>query len=573
VTWLDVKTQLRRLPPRTRQIALTVVLGLAAGGAAVAFQVAMNTLYRATLVQLSRQHTAVFLIGSFITIVLTALAAGFLLDSFCREASGSGIPQLKLAFWKDFGAVSWRVVWVKFVGGVLSVGGGSSLGREGPSVHIAGGIASNLAGLLGEAKQNRRLPAAAGAAAGLAAAFNTPLAAVTFVLEEIIQDLNSRFLGSVLLAGVIGALVVHGLVGRQPAFTLEAIDAPSWRAYVLIPFVASLAALVGSSFQRWTLNLRARRSQFAWVPGWTRPAIGAVLTWIIGVGIFFSCGRLGVFSLGYDDLSDGLNNKLTWQIAGALLVAKLLATILCYGFGSAGGIFSPTLFFGGMSGVLVGGLAGFGLTLDKADHMTLAVVGMSACLGAVVRAPVTGILIVFEMTHEFALVPGLMLGALISQAVAHRLTNHNFYEAILRQDGHSLEHVIPPRDLQSWQQLPVSAIANFRPVVVNDATATALRRLLDLHPYQRFPVVMDSKARGVLTRKEAELAIREQRVPKLEPAVSCPPTRSIRELQTALVESTTFFVLIVAEQDGQLLGVVTLHDLLRAELSLGGNSG
>ena len=534
------------------------------------FQAAMDSLYRVTLVQLSRQHTATFLVGSFVTIVLTALAAGFLLDSFCREASGSGIPQLKMAFWKDFGAVPWRAVWVKFVGGVLSVGGGSSLGREGPSVHIAGGLASNLAGLLGEPKQNRRLAAAAGAAAGLAAAFNTPLAAVTFVLEEIIEDLNSRFLGSVLLAGVLGALVVHGLVGRQPAFTLETIDTPSWRAYLLIPLVAGLAAMAGCFFQRWTLGLRARRFQIRGVPGWMRPGFGAVATWMLGVGVFLWSGRLGVFSLGYDDLSDALNHKLAWQVAGVLLGAKLLATVACYGFGSAGGIFSPTLFFGGMSGVLIAGLAGLVLSLNTADHMTLAVVGMSACLGAVVRAPVTGILIVFEMTHEFALVPALMLGALVSQTVARRLTAYNFYEAILRQDGHILEHLIPPRDLQGWQQLPVSAIANFHPVVLSDTSSPTLRQTLATYPYQRFPVMQPGKDAQVLTRKEAELAVREGRLPRFDPAVTCLPSRSIRELQTLLLDSTTLFVLVVAEGDGHLLGVITLHDLLRAELSLGG---
>jgi len=267
VKLLDVRRWLRRLPPRTHEIGLTILLGLAAGGVAVAFQVAMNGLYRATLVQLAHKQTWVFLVGSFLTIVLSALAAGFLLDSFCREASGSGIPQLKLAFWKDFGAVPWRAVWVKFLGGVLSVGGGSSLGREGPTVNIAGGLASNLAGLLGEAKQARRLPAAAGAAAGLAAAFNTPLAAVTFVLEEIIQDLNSRFLGGILLAGVIGALVVHGLLGRQPAFAVDPVDAPSWRAYLLIPLVAGFAALAGVAFQRATLGLRRRRTHLRQVPG------------------------------------------------------------------------------------------------------------------------------------------------------------------------------------------------------------------------------------------------------------------------------------------------------------------
>src|SRR5581483_3817648 len=124
------------------------------------------------------------------------------------------------------------------------------------SVHIAGGLASKIAGTLGEPKQNRRLPAAAGAAAGLAAAFNTPLASITFVLEEIIEDLNSRLLGSVLLASVIGALVVHGLIGAQPAFQLSRINSPGWPAYVLTPFVAALPALAGAAFQKLTLDLR-----------------------------------------------------------------------------------------------------------------------------------------------------------------------------------------------------------------------------------------------------------------------------------------------------------------------------
>src|SRR5262249_22211766 len=155
----------QKLPGQSRPVILTCAYGLAAGLAAVVFQLAMNWLYRLSLVQLSHQNRTVFLVGSFAVIVITSLLVGFLLNHFCREASGSGIPQLKLAFWKDFGVVPWRVVWVKFVAGVLSIGGGCSLGREGPSVQLAGGLASNLAGLLGEAKQARRLAAAAGAGA------------------------------------------------------------------------------------------------------------------------------------------------------------------------------------------------------------------------------------------------------------------------------------------------------------------------------------------------------------------------------------------------------------------------
>ena len=168
-------------------------------------------------------------------------------------------------------------------------------------------------------------------------------------------------------------------------------------------------------------------------------------------------------------MSSALAGDVGWQLAAVLLGAKFIATFTCYGFGGCGGIFSPTLFFGGMTGVVVAGLVNLQWPVAQADIVTLAVVGMSACLGAVVWAPVTGILIVFEMTHQFSLVPALMIAALVSQAVSRKMNRENFYDALLTQDGHQLEHVRPPRGLQGWQQLPVSAIANFRPVVVGES--------------------------------------------------------------------------------------------------------
>ncbi len=181
MTLTAIVDRYRNLPKRTRTVLLTCLYGIGAGFAAVMFQLGMNAVYLRGLVALSRQSSATFLVGSFAVIISASLIVGWLLNSFCPEAAGSGIPQLKAAFWKDFGYVPWRVVWVKLVAGIVSIGGGCSLGREGPSVQLAGALASNLAGVAGEPKQNRRFGAAAGAAAGLAAAFNTPMAAIAFV--------------------------------------------------------------------------------------------------------------------------------------------------------------------------------------------------------------------------------------------------------------------------------------------------------------------------------------------------------------------------------------------------------
>jgi CIC family chloride channel protein len=566
--FVRLQSALQRLPLRGRTIVISCAYGLSAGVVAVSFQLGINWMYKLGLVQLAHRSKIDFLFGSLAILIASSLIVGWLMNSFGRDAAGSGIPQLKLAFWKDFGFVPWRVAWVKFLAGIISVGGGSSLGREGPSVQIAATLASNLAGLTGEAKQNRRAASAAGAAAGLAAAFNAPLAATTFVLEEIIGDLNSRLLGSMLLASVLGALVVHGIIGKQPSFTLAAVEAPTWLGYLMTPVVAALASLIGVYFQRFSLGLRLRVKQQTKIPFWLIPLIGALITWVLGVTVFWQTGHLGVFSLGYDDLSSALAGDIGWQLAAILLLAKFVATFSCYGFGGCGGIFSPTLFFGGMMGVLVAGLLSLEFVVTRGDMLTLAVVGMSACLGAVVWASVTGILIVFEMTQEFSLVPALMLGALVSQTIARRLNQHNFYDELLHQDGHRIEHVRPPRDLQSWEQFPVSAIANFQPVIISSLAESDLRQTLAAHPYRQFPVVLENRLQGVLTREEAEPAFVQKRVVKLKPATVCLRDENIGKLQTLLIESDTQFVVVVDRLDGQVVGLVTLHDLLRAQSAM-----
>jgi CIC family chloride channel protein len=505
-------------------------------------------------------------------ITAASLTVGWLLSSFCPEAAGSGIPQLKAAFWKDFGFVPWNVVWVKFIAGVVSIGGGCSLGREGPSVQLAGALASNLSGLAGEPKQNRRFGAAAGAAAGLAAAFNTPMAAIAFVLEEIIGDLNSRYMGGLLLASVLGAFMVHGIIGSQPSFLIPHVESPTWIGYVFTPLVAALAALAGVYFQRASIGLRGQCKRRRFLPAWALPVLGGLITWGLGVLVFRRTGRLGVFALGYGDLSDALAGGIGWKIAAILLAAKFIATFTCYGFGGCGGIFSPTLFFGGMVGVVVAGLVGLYSHMPQADLLTLAVVGMSATLGAVVRAPVTGVLIVFEMTHEFGLVPALMLGALVSQTISRRMLKHSFYDELLRQDGVNLEQVQPPRDLRSWQQLPASAIANFEPTIVRSLAPVDLAKLLKESAYARFPVVEGERLVGVLARDEALRALREGVAPKLSPAVTVLPSHSVEKLQARLIESDVGIVVLVDQPNGKVLGLVTLHDILRAQTAMAKDS-
>jgi CIC family chloride channel protein len=208
------------------------------------------------------------------------------------------------------------------------------------------------------------------------------------------------------------------------------------------------------------------------------------------------------------------------------------------------------------------------LPLTGADHVTLAVVGMCACLGGVVRAPVTGILIVFEMTHEFALVPALIVAALVSQGISRWMNKENFYEAVLAQDGHHVERIAPPRSLRGWLESPAARIANFSPVIVNDLAPDALRAVFARERHERYPVVVEGKLRGVIERRAAEIALAAGLPAPVEASAICATDTSLREVQALFVDSPGQMAVVLDRRspDGRVVGIVTLHDILRAEM-------
>lgn len=559
---------LEQIPERIRFPTLTAIFGVSGGLIAVAFMVSVNKLFALIWHKLTALSTISFALASFVVVALTSITSGFLMTKIRPDAAGSGIPQLKAAYWKDLGAVSFLAVLVKFVGGVLALAGGASLGREGPTVFMAGGLSSNVAGLLGVPYRRRRHAAASGAAAGLAAAFNTPLAAISFVLEEILGDLNSRLLGSVVLASVCGAFVVYALIGSQPSFVMPSVDTPSWNMYFSVPFAALLGSLAGVLFQRGALDLRLKMRQLPMFPPWLRPFLGGLVTWALGCSVYITCHRLGVFGLGYEDLSDALLHGIGWKIAGILAVAKLIATVASYGTGGCGGVFSPTLFIGAMCGFFTAGVSEFWVDLTPADELVLAATGMSACFGAVVRAPFTAILMIFEMTHQFGMVPALMLGTLVSQTVARLAGRSNFYEEVLLQDGHEIHKIAPPQDLTGWHNMPVSALANKKPVSLSSLAPDALKAALSHYPYRCFPVIIDGTLSGIIKREVIEHSLALGSEPTLEEPIIFLSNQTLHEVEPQMIDSSAGLFL-VAEAEGQAVtGVFTLHDLMRAQAAL-----
>lgn len=559
---------LQRFPENIRSIILTCILSLSAALSTVCFLILTNLLFSKTYLLFATKSATFFVIASFLVITVTSLLVGFLLNVFSPEAAGSGIPQVKTAYWKELGYMKFKPVLVKFVAGVLSIGGGNSLGREGPSVYLGSGVSSNLDGALGASLRQRRSATLIGASASLAAAFNTPIAAITFVIEEILGDFNNRYLGRVVLSSVIGAFVVYAILGRQPAFSLPSTENISWLHYIVVPLVSLVASFAGIIFQRSTIFWRGRIMKQTKIPGWLLPLCGGLITWLLGCSVFLATGKTGVFSLGYQDLSNALNNNFGWEIAGVLVCAKLCATIACYSFGGCGGIFAPSLFIGGLSGYFIGGLANTVIPLTGADRIVLAAVGMSSCMGAIVRAPITSMLIVFEMTHQFTLVPGLLIGTIISQAVAYSAGKLNFYDALLVQDGHELHKIRPPVDLQSWQNLPVSAIVNPNLVGIKNLDEKEIREIVDRCPYNAFPIIEDEKICGIVTREEINNALREGKVPQIHSAEICYSDQTVKEVGNKFIESVVPVLIVLDRNTNVIKGIITLHDLIRAQAAM-----
>jgi chloride channel protein, CIC family len=555
------------LPSDLRTYYHPFIYGLIGGLSAVAFQVLAQVLFRWLWIEPSRSLGQAFIPISFGVILTSAIIAGIILTYVSKEAAGSGIPQVKAAFWRDFGYLPFRVVLAKFFGCAITIGGGCSLGREGPTVHIAGTLASNVAGLLGAAKQERRPALLAGAAAGLAAAFNTPLSAITFVLEEITEDLNStRYLAPVLIASVTSTFVAHLFLGDNPAFVIPGTARFSWKLYLFVIPVAALSGLIGVVFQKGALIWRDRIKTYRRIPPALKPAIGALGNWICGITVFLAIAHIGVFGLGYNDLQDMLAGKITGTQAIILVVAKLAATIAVYAWGGAGGIFSPTLFFGAGAGLALSQLFSFITHLPPNEQLALTVAGMSACLGAVVRAPITSILIVFEMTHQFAFVPLLMIGALASQAVSRAFCHTNFYSEILERDGVDVDQHIPIKSWAALQKRPVATIATFRPVTVNTTNRKELLLIVEEHPYQFFPLTTRNRLDGLISRT-AVLEGTEENISPLR-AHTVSPNTPIKEAVNRMVTDSAHLLVLVAEENSPPIGVVTLHDVLRAQAQI-----
>jgi CIC family chloride channel protein len=361
--------------------------------------------------------------------VTGSLSIGYLLYQYFPNARGSGVPQTKAALYAREGRITLRTVLGKFFCTSATLASGIPLGREGPSVQVGAGIGSVLGRVLGLRTEQVKRLIPVGAAAAIAAAFNTPLAAVLFALEEIVGDLNAPVMGAVVLASATAWMVLRVSLGDHPLFKVPQYHLVHPAEFAVYAVLGVAGGLISAVFAKLLLGIRERFLHFPVKTRWFQPVAGGLLVGIMG---WFVPQVLGV---GYGFVGDALNGNMAFKMMLLLVVLKLFAVTTSYASGNAGGIFGPALFIGAMLGGSVGTVAHHFFPGYTASPGAYALVGMGAVFAGVVRAPMTSVLMIFEMTQDYAVIVPLMIANLISLFIASRLQHEPIYEALAVQDG------------------------------------------------------------------------------------------------------------------------------------------
>ncbi len=361
--------------------------------------------------------------------ILGALISGYLLYRFFPNARGSGIPQTKAAMYIRDGEITLYTAAGKFLCCSISLASGIALGREGPSVQIGAGLASVLARKLNLSKEQVKALIPVGGAAALAAAFNTPIAAVLFSLEEIVGDLHAPMIGSVVLASATSWIMLHLLLGDEPLFHVAPYQFAHFSELFFYAILGVVGGLGSAAFTRLLLGLRRKFLAMPPKTRWLQPVAGGLTVGLMG---FFIPDVLGV---GYPVVEQVLSGGIVVQLVVLLAVLKIIATAVAYASGNAGGIFGPSLFIGAMLGAAVGHGAHALAPMHTAGAGAYALVGMGAVFAGVVRAPMTSVIMIFEMTRDYSIIVPLMVTNLIAFFIARQLQREPIYEALAHQDG------------------------------------------------------------------------------------------------------------------------------------------
>ena len=491
-----------------------------------------------------------------------SLSIGYLLYRYFPDARGSGVPQTKAALYARGGRITMRTVIGKFFCTSATLASGIPLGREGPSVQVGAGIASVIGRHLGLRPEKVKALLPVGAAAAIAAAFNTPLAAVLFALEEIVGDLHAPVLGSVVLASATSWMVLRLLLGNNPLFKVPQYQLVNPLEFGVYAVLGVAGGLVSVSFTKLLLGMRARFLRFPKKTVWFQPVAGGFLVGLMGL---FVPQVLGV---GYGYVGDVLNGRMALNLMVLLLVLKLITVTTSYASGNAGGIFGPALFIGAMLGGTVGTVAHHFLPAYTATAGAYALVGMGAVFAGIVRAPMTSVLMIFEMTQDYAVIVPLMIANLVSLFIASRLQPEPIYEALAVQDCIHLPSA-EARQRQGKRQIIRIMRAPTESLPSEITVGEAVQRA-NSSKFRTWLVLDSGGVVGVINRTTLEQEFTQdanQELRKIVDILDFPHVHSDQGLDLALerMGANQIDVLPVVDRANvhRLEGIVTLGDVLQ----------
>jgi len=418
-------------------LVLSVFIGIFSGLAVVCFRFAID-------------WCRIYLLGSGASLSparlllapsLTGLVIAVLVIHVFPLARGSGVNQTKAALYIFNGYIPLRTAIGKFITAALAIGSGHSLGPEDPSLQIGASLASALGRRMRLSRDRMRLIAPVGAAAGLAAAFNAPISAVLFVIEEVIGRWTAGILGSVVLSAISSVVVMRWFLGSESLFRIPAVqlERPSELiAYAILGVVGGFASVAFSS------AITRLRPRFRALPNWTQyfqPAAAGLL-----IGIIAVLGAPQVMGAGYEYIDEAMHGQFTWQMLALLAGLKIVATTLSFVSGTPGGMFAPTLFIGAMLGAAVGGAEHVVLPHLTGSAGTYALVGMGVLFAGFLRAPMTSVFMVLEVSGNYSIIVPVIVANTFAYVISRALQPTAIFDVLTRQDGLDLPSMEEQRE-------------------------------------------------------------------------------------------------------------------------------
>ena len=567
--WRRLRDWLRVSP--SGLVALALVVGAGAGGGAVLFRYLIlwfTELFTGRGDYSNAGHVASSHfpgLGMFFVLVTPVIGGaiyGPVVDRFAKEARGHGVPEVMLAVAERGGRIHPAVAAVKSLASALCIGSGGSVGREGPIVQIGSALGSSTGQILRVPEARMRLLVACGAAGGIAATFNAPIAGVFFALELILRDFAVESFGAVVLASVTASVIGRAAFGNHPFLALPAFSVVSPPEFALYAVLGLLTALAGVAFVRVLYGFEDIFDRlWRWPEAWRPAACGVLLG-----GLMLALPEM--YGVGYPVLERAVRQHYVAGFLLVLLVGKIAATSLTIAIGGSGGVFAPSLFMGAMLGGAYGAGVHHLFPGATAPAGAYALVAMGGVFAGAARAPITAVLIVFELTGDYQIVLPLMVTIVVSTAVSSVLSADTIYTLKLRRRG---INILQGRQANLMEILTVGdAMVALPDPVPDDIPLNAVIDRFDTADVDALPVTDSTGAYvGVVTQRQVEEAARANRIDATAAELVGTATTTLVETQnlesaiSALVDNNGG-VPVLSPSGDRLVGWVSHRDVLRA---------